>query len=139
MKRITNILMYIIIAISAVMTIYFFLDPHEPRAGSLLIWAYVLLGMGIVSLLVIPLLNIGANPSTLKKGGINIAFMVVLFGIAYVISSGAQTATTKEWLIPPSEMTMRISDAGLYATYILLVVAVVAILFSSVYAGYKKR
>ena len=139
MKKITNLLIYVIMAISAIMVVYFFLDPHEPRAGSLLIWAYVLLGMGIVSLLVIPLLNIGTNPSALKKGGISVAFIVVLFGISYVISSGAQTVTTKEWLIPPPEMTMRITDAGLYATYILLVIAVIAIFFSSVYSGYKKR
>jgi|GEM_PF-1123784 len=141
MKKIKNILMYVIITISVVMTIYFFMDAHEPRAGHLLLWAYILLGFGILLLITIPILNIGTNPGSLKKGAMSIAFMVVLFGIAFLFASDAQTPTTAAMINPPppSATTMRITDAGLLATYLLLVIAVCSILFASLFASLKKR
>ena len=140
MKKINNLLLYVIIAITVIVTAYyFFFGEMREHVGTLLVWAYVLLGLGVLCLILIPFLNIGANPSSLKKGAINIAFIVVLFGIAYLLSSDTQTAATLAMPDPPSSTAMKITDTGLFATYLLLVLAVGAILFGTLYAGIKKR
>jgi len=141
MKKINNILLYVILAISAFMTIYYFFfgGTEFTRVGNLLIWAYILLGLGVLLLILVPFLNIGANPSSLKKGGISVAFIVVLFALSYFLSTDAHTVSTQAMLEPPSSTTLKIIDTGLLATYLLLVASVVAILFGAVYISIKKR
>ena len=139
MKKVSNILMYVIIAISLIVTIYFLADPHEERAGTLFIWTYILMGLGIALLVAVPILNVRTNPASLKKGAINIAFMVVLFGLAYLFASDSQTTATAAQTIPPSPATLKITDTGLIATYLLLAIGVCSIIFASVYTGLKNR
>jgi uncharacterized membrane protein len=139
MKKINSLLLYVAIAITTIVTIYyFFVGNQESNVGTLLIWAYILLALGVVLLICIPILNIGANPASLKKAAVSIAFLVALFVIAYILSSDAQTVTTQAMLTPPSATTMKITDTGLYATYLLMVLSIGAILFGTIYGSVKK-
>ena len=140
MKKINNILLYVIIAISVVVAIYFFFfGEMKDNVGTLLTWAYVLLGLGILLLILVPFVNLGANPSALKKGGISIAFIVVLLGLSYLLASDTQTVATQAMLEPPSATTLRITETGLLATYLLLILSIAAIIFGSIYVSIKKR
>jgi len=143
MKKINNILLYVIIAVSLALVFYYFFfgGASLEKAGTLLVWSYILLGLGVLLLVCVPILNIGANPASLKKGGMSIAFLLVLFGIAMLFSSDAQTAATLSWPLEkqPSSTEMKIIDTGLFATYLLLILSVVAILFGTLYASLRKR
>ena len=140
MKKINNILLYVIISITVVLAVYFFFfGEMKDNVGVLLTWAYILIGLGVVFLILVPFLNIKTNPASLKKGGIGIALIAVLMGISYLISSDAQTVTTLAMLPPPSGTAMKIIDTGLHATYLLLCLAVLAILFGTIYLSIKKR
>ena len=143
MKKINNLVLYVFVAVSVALIIYFFLfgGDQYTKSGTLLTWSYILLGFGVLLLVCVPILNIGANPASLKKGGMSIAFLLVLFGVAMIFSSNAQTAATLSWPVDkqPSSTEMKVIDTGLYATYLLLVLSVVAILFGSLYSAIRKR
>jgi len=140
MKKINSLLLYITITVTVIVVVYFFFfGSSSAGVGTILIWAYILLALGVLCLILIPILNIGANPASLRKGAINIAFIVVLFGIAFLISSDAQTVATQAMLDPPSSIAMKITDTGLFATYLLLLLAIGAILFGTLYANIKNR
>ena len=138
MKNLPKILTYTIVAITAVVFVYFALNMQE-RVGTFLVWAYILFGLATLLVVVLPLFNIASNPQALKKSAINLGFMIVVFGIAFLLASGAQTSVTEAMLEPPSFATMKITDMGLKATYILFVIAFLAILFSSAISAIRNR
>jgi len=140
MKKL-KLLTYVIMAISAVVTIYFMLDTSAEggRVGPFLIWAYILFGLSIVLILVLPLFNIISNPKALKKMAINVGFIVVVLGLSYLLASSAQTSVTEAMPVPPSASTMKLTDAGLKAAYVLFAGSLLAILFGAVLGVIRNR
>ena len=140
MKRL-NLLTYVIMAISAVITVYFMLDTSMEggRVGPYLVWAYILLGSAILLILVLPLFNIVSNPKALKKMAINVGFIVVVLGLAFLLASSAQTTVTEAMPEPPSAFTMKLTDAGLKAAYFLFSGSLLAILFGAVLGVIRNR
>ncbi len=101
-----------------------------------LVWCYILFGLSIAAALLLGLANTLSDPQALKKGLMATGFMVVIVGIGYALSDssipqfygvekfvadGTLTATVSKWI-----------GTGLYVTYTLFILAVLAIAGSSV-------
>ena len=139
MKKIPNIITYVIIAVSVLVTVYYVMDMSRERTGHFLTWAYFLFGLAVVLVVVLPLINLISNPKALKKAVINVGLLAVVLVIAYVFASGAQTPDTQAMATPPSATTMKITDMGLKATYLLFALALLAIISSSLLTAFKKH
>jgi len=140
MKKLLNIFFYVIMALSAVIAIYFFWDQYnEGRVGVLLYWTYILFALAIVLALVFGLFNASGNKQSIKKMAISIGFIVAVFGVSYLLASGGHTAVTAALPDPPSEFTLKLTDTGLIAAYILFAGALLAILFGAVLSTIRNR
>ena len=138
MKKLLNILTYIIFAITAAVLVYFWMAKDE-RVGTILVWGYIVLALGVALLLLTPLFSITSNPKTLKKMAVSVVFIVVLFGLAFLLASGDQTAATAMKPEPPTAQTLKLIDTGLIATYFLLALALLSVVGGSVLASIRNR
>lgn len=92
-----------------------------------LIISYILIGLCAAAAIVLPLIQAAGNPQSLKKIGISIGLMVVLFVISYALS-GDDTFGNKEVTAGASKRV----GAGLIMFYIMLVAALVSIVYTEI-------
>lgn len=92
-----------------------------------LIFAYVLIGLCALAAIVLPLIQAAGNPQTLKKIGISVGALVVLFVVCYMLA-GDYTFGNKE----VTEAASKRVGAGLIMFYVLLAGAVVSIVYTEV-------
>jgi cation transport ATPase len=95
-----------------------------------LVWAYILVAVGAGIAILSGLFNMFTDKSAAKKGLISIGFLAVVAIIAYTLASpvmpqfpGIQKAINDGL----TTSTVKLVDAGLIATYILLGLAILAI------------
>ena len=100
-------------------------DPNNGTMQALFVLTYVLLGIALLAVIVSAAQNILASPKALKKTLIYTGGFVVVLLLAYIFSSGAVEANA-------SESVRRWVSTGLIALYILVAVAVVALIASNV-------
>ena len=93
---------------------------------------YVLLGIALLAVIVSAAQNILASPKALKKTLIYTGGFVVVLLLAYIFSSGAVEANASDEVKKASESVRRWVSTGLIALYILVAVAVVALIASNV-------
>ena len=130
-SKILRIVLGVLLAISALLAILFYLDVISDDA--LIYWGYFLLILTVVISILFPLANLVMNPKGSIKIFIAIGLMVVLGIVSYSLSKTGMTALELEKL-GVSDETARLVGAGLIFTYILSVIAVLTI----VYAGISK-
>lgn len=87
--------------------------------------AYILIGVCILAAVGMPLLKAFGDPQSLKKIGLGVGALVVVFVISFVISDS--TAYEKA-----SEGTSKMVGAGLYTMYTLAIVAIVGIVYTEI-------
>jgi hypothetical protein len=101
----------------------------------LLRWMYVMLGLGIGSIVLMSVYSLAQNPKGALQGLIGLVAIVVVIGIAWAFSSGAPVTT------PTSEYTdsflLKLTDTTLYSMYALLAAAVLAIVVGEVRNVFK--
>ena len=141
MKKILNILIYTIAAVSVIIAFYFFLGMNdEGRVGILLYWTYILFAVVVVLALVSALFNATSNPKSLKKMALNIGFLVVVFGASYLFASSAQTPVTEALPTgPPTAMAMKLTDMALKVTYFLFAVTILVAILSPAISAIRNR
>jgi hypothetical protein len=143
-NRFVSIVLWAIIAISAVLVTSFIVNISDDKNNSQmlswlsnsLIWAYVLLIGSVVILALFAIYQMVTDFSAAKKGLISIGFLAAVVLIAYLASSaempkffGVDKFIENGTLTPT---VVRNIDMGLIATYIMLGLSVVAILYSSI-------
>ena len=159
MSKVLKYLPYLLFGVSIILLLYFMantgtIDSTFNAAGKtigegdasvyvsltmFLNWAYILLGVGAVLAIVLPLISMIQNPTNLKKMAINIGFVVALFVVAFVLAKGDPLPSTATAVVEASAQSIKIIDAGLIATYILIVIAFLAILLGAVRNSVKNR
>jgi small-conductance mechanosensitive channel len=147
--RILSILQWVLLAISAILVVSLMMNISEneadPTMGSWintnLIWTYILLAIGAGVAVIAGLLHTATDASAAKQGLISLGFAAVVLVLAYVFASDAiPTFHGVEKYIADGTLTPRISKligTGLYATYILLFLAIAGIALSSVSKLFK--
>lgn len=102
--------------------------------------AFILIGVAIVAAVLMNLINAFGNPKTLIKGGIGVIVLALIFYIGYSIAPaefGATTARAMEAasMDPTSDSSVtvyKLVGGALTTTLVLIVVAVVGLVLSSV-------
>jgi hypothetical protein len=138
MPKFYKFLSYFLLALSLVMGVIFYAAPDkEAMTNVLLYYAYILFGATILAAIALPLKNFIENPKGLKKVIFSIVAVIVVFGVSYLLSSGAPLDVN---VTPaPSESTLKITDTALYVTYILALCSLVAILYGGISKMIKNR
>lgn len=147
--KIVTIILWVLLIVSAVLIVSMMVNISEndadPTMGSWinsnLVWSYVLLGIGAGIAILAGLFHMASDLKAAKKGLISLVFLVVVFLVSYLLASdtipqfaGVQRFINDGTLTP---QVAKMVDTGLYATYILIGLAILSILFSSVTRLFK--
>ena len=96
---------------------------------------YILLIASIGAAVLMPLASAVKTPGTFKKALMGVGFLVVLFGIAYVLSGSEVTAEHAAKGI--TESSSKLLGAGLIMFYLTLLGSVVGIVYSEISKALK--
>ena len=128
--KLVKYLSYLLLAVSAVLVIAFYaMGTPESMVSTVLGWAYILLGLALVSMLVLPLFfrdGKKTNKSTLVAYGI--FAVVVLVAVLFSSDAPLEGVTTS---VEPSAMDLKFTDGGVMAAGLLIAISFIAILVGS--------
>ena len=113
---------------------------NDPTAATnaLLAWAYVMIGIAIVAVLVPGIIiALSNNPKSIVKILIGIAGVAVLCGIAYALASGAPAMGLTG--LEPSAAELKLTDTILNLTYIVGAASIIAIIAGEIRMATKKK
>ena len=107
-----------------------------PYIDLLLRWTYIMLGISISAMVLLPILGMIKDPKSAVRSLLGLGIVLVILAICYAFSDATPISTpAKEFTNP---MELRLSDTGLYATYVALAIAIVAIFVGEIYKFFKK-
>ena len=135
--KLVKYLSYLLLAVSAVLIVLFYAQgTPETMVSTILGWAYILLALALVCMVVLPLFfrdGKKMNKSALLAYGI---FAVVVV-VAVLFSSDAplEGVTTS---VEPSASDLKFTDGGVMAAGLLIAVSFVAILVGSLKGMFNK-
>ncbi len=135
--KLVKYLSYLLLAVSAVLIVLFYAQgTPESMVSTILGWAYILLGVALVSMLVLPLF-FRSGKKTQKSTIIAVAIFAVVVILAVVTSSSAPlegVATSVE----PSASDLKFTDGAVMSAGLLIAVAFVAIIVGSLKNMFSK-
>ena len=129
-----SIIQYILIAISVITVAMYFLGLGD--VDPMLIWGYILLGIEVAAVIILPLFNLVKNPKGAVRSLVGLGIVVVLAAICYALSSDAPVVNSAGGFFEDSAV-LKISDTGLYLTYIALAVAILAAIGGEIRNAFK--
>jgi hypothetical protein len=147
--KIVTILLWVLVIVSAVLVISLMVNISENEAdatmggwiNSNLIWAYILMIFGAGIAVLSGIFHMATDLNAAKKGLISLLFLGAVALVSYLLASdqipqfiGVQKFINDGTLTPQVAKNI---DAGLYATYILLGLAVLSIVLAPVTRLFK--
>lgn len=87
--------------------------------------SYILIGVCILAAVGMPLVKAFGDPDSLKKMGMGVGALLVVFVISYVIADGTPQGEA-------SATTAKMVGAGIYTFYILAIVALGGIVYTEI-------
>lgn len=132
---------YGLIAISLIVVILFLTTMNQstgsyPQLDTLFVWTYVLLFASIGLVIILSIFNMAKNPKSAVRSLIGIGLLAVVILVSYLFSSAEPVVTPGAVYENPT--ALRVSDAGLYTTYVMLIAAVLAIIVSEGVKVFRK-
>ncbi len=97
-----------------------------------IIACYILLAVAVLAAVIFPIIQLIQNPKGAKGALVGLGALVLVLGISYALSS--DVVPTDLAITPAGAKQV---DTGLYAFYILAVVAVIALVYSEVAKLFK--
>lgn len=136
MKHI-SIVRYVLMAVSVIVIVFGWLLAKDEASGVdlLLRWLYVILGLAVVCIVVFSIYALLQNPKSAVQSLIGLGAIVVVVGIAWALSSGETVVTPTNTYTDPG--LLKLADTSLYAMYVLLAGAVLAVLFGELRSFFK--
>lgn len=101
-----------------------------------IIIAYILIVIGVVSAIVFPLINAISQPELLRKSGIGVVGILIVFGIGYAISDSELTTKFIQSGVETEGLSKMIGGA-LTMVYLLMGVAFVGIIYTEFSKAFK--
>ena len=135
--KLVKYLSYLLLAVSAVLIIVFYAQgTPESMVSTILGWAYVLLAVALVSMLVLPVF-FRSGKKTQKSPLIAAGIFAVVVILAVVTSSSAplEGVTTS---VEPSASDLKFTDGAVMSAGLLIAVAFVAIIVGSLKNMFSK-
>lgn len=131
-KYVQLVLLVICVAVFAM-----FLVQGEAAVGLMLTWAYIILGLALLSAVVFPLISMFSNPKGAVRTLIGLVVIVAaIFGLYSL--AGAEPMLLPNGDVFDNVTTLKLTDTGLYIAYLVLAAAFVAILFGELKSAFKK-
>ncbi len=132
----------LLIVVSVIFTILFMAAPATKEdmgmVGPFLSWGYVLTGLAILLSVGLPLIDMIKDPKKLKKTGINLGLVLLVFLIALLAASPEALPVNME-NAPAAGPTWKWTDAGLIMMYILAFTAFAAIIVGGLVNAIRNR
>jgi len=100
-----------------------------------LYFTYFLFFVALGAAIILPMLSISQNPKSLVKSGMGIGALVVLFIVAYAVSSGE--VTLKYVALGVGESGSKLIGAGLIMFYITVITAIGGMIYSEISKSLK--
>ena len=143
MAKILRILLIVLLAISALLTVLFYAGGEDitgdpAYTNIFILWAYVLTGIAVGFTIIFPIIQMITNPKNAKKGLLGIVALVIVVGIAYMLSSTEQLGITNVDLVQydvPS--TLKYAGTMIHSIYVLAIVAIVSMIYTEVAKIFK--
>jgi len=140
-------MMGVILLLATFITIVFFikvvpLEQVDQLSSSIvdyyLMLAVVLFVIATVAAIVFPIISVISNPKGSVKGLISAVFIVVIILISYSVSSDELLKLSANYAGPDNTpLRLKLTDAGLYTTYIIFGLTVIAAIYSEVVKIFK--
>lgn len=130
MEKQLNYIKLGLVGLSLLMVLLFVMEALSITV--LIKYSIGLLGLVVVATLGGALLNLVENPSKGKNFVIGIVGLIIIYAISYGVAEDSVDSTT-ELVIEGS----RIAEAGIYTLYVVVEIAVAALLYSSVKRIFK--
>lgn len=135
--KLVKYLSYLLLGVSAALIIAFYaMGTPETMVSTILNWAYILVGIALVSMLVLPLFfrsGKKTEKSTLIAYGI--FALVVLVAVFFSSEAPLEGVTTS---VEPSAQDLKFTDGGVMAAGLLIAVSFIAILVGSLKGMFNK-
>ncbi|MBQ7272571.1 MAG: hypothetical protein IJR12_03070 [Bacteroidales bacterium] len=141
--KIIKIVLWVLMVLSVGVLVWGFLTGFEANDGAatnvLLYWAYIVLGLALASVVCLGLyITATTNPKGLVKIGIALVAAAVLFGICYLLASGAPAVGYSGAKLP-SATELKMTDTILNLAYLVGGAAILAIICGEVLMAIRNK
>jgi Ca2+/Na+ antiporter len=135
--KLVKYLSYLLLAVSAVLIVLFYAQgTPESMVSTILGWAYILLGVALVSMLVLPLFfRSGKKTQKSTLMAVAIFAVVVIFAVATSSSAPLEGVATS---VEPSASDLKFTDGAVMSAGLLIAVAFIAIIVGSLKGMFNK-
>lgn len=135
MKKILNILLVVLIAVTVALLVYAIATGGSKTAISLnLIWGYVLLVGAALSVVYCAVKGMVKNPAGIKKTIASVAIIVVVVGaaVAYALSNAGLAIPNSAGGVFDDPFELVVTESSIIVTYVAFVATVIAAVFSEI-------
>ena len=142
MKKILNILLVALIAVTVALLVYAIATGGSETAISLnLIWGYVLLVGAALSVVYCAVKGMVKNPAGIKKTIASVAIIVVVVGaaVAYALSNAGLAIPNSAGGVFDDPFELVVTESSIIVTYVAFVATVIAAVFSEIRNAFKKK
>lgn len=129
-----SIIRYVLMAVSVLVIALYFVGV-VPEVDMMLQWTYLLLGITVAAVLLLPLFVIAKNPKSAVRSLVGLVIIAVVVSIAYALSSSEPVQTTTKLYENPTELLL--SDTGLITTYLAIGITIISIVVTEVINAFK--
>ncbi|MBR3405340.1 MAG: hypothetical protein IKG92_00350 [Bacteroidales bacterium] len=141
--KIFKLCLWALLVVSVIVLVWGSLKGFEANDGAatnvLLYWAYIVLGIALAAVICVGLyIRATTDPKSLVKIGIAVLGAAVLFGIAYVLASGAPAVGYSGAKLPTAT-ELKMTDTILNLAYIVGGAAILSIIASEVLMSIRKK
>lgn len=143
-SRLSTSIIVALFAVTAVIICMFCFGPYDAEfegpehTDAMLNWAYVLLGVSIVAALTFPVVEFIRKPKQGIKGMLPLLALIIVAVVCYQVGDGTVLDMPGYNGPDNNPETLKITDAILLMTYILMVVDILAIFVTEVIKKIKK-
>ncbi|MBS6458927.1 MAG: hypothetical protein KH375_02070 [Alistipes sp.] len=140
MKKILNILLVVLIAVTVALLVYAIATGGSETAISLnLIWGYVLLVGAALSVVYCAVKGMVKNPAGIKKTIASVAIIVVVVGaaVAYALSNAGLAIPNSAGGVFDDPFELVVTESSIIVTYVAFVATVIAAVFSEIRNAFK--
>ncbi len=141
--KIIKIVLWVLMILSICVLVWGSIKGFEANDGAatnvLLYWAYIVLGIALASVICIGLyVTAVTNPKGLIKIGIAVVAAAVLFGVCYLLASGAPAVGYSGAKLPTAT-ELKMTDTILNLAYLVGGAAILSIVVSEVFMTIRNK
>ena len=141
--KIFKLCLVALLVVSVIILVWGSMKGFEANDGAatnvLLYWAYIVLGIALAAVICVGLyIRATTDPKSLVKIGIAVLGAAVLFGLAYLLASGAPAVGYSGAKLP-SATELKMTDTILNLAYIVGGAAVLSIIAGEVLMSIRKK